>query len=1131
MRDHGLGPVLFRDQAMNLTNDDLVDGDDAMTWLLLSLSLLSAPRAEAPLIEPDAATIRFDEIGLYAVGLAYRGQPEQTFPIGWGGPFDPRTGVACEPAGEQNGRPAFVLHPPWRGGTGIAFQEFRFRVPDEVKAVRVEGATAMRADSAGPGKSDGVTFRVIVNQQSLMDVHQADSAWRAFSFPVPVPASREVTVRFETDPGPKGNSSFDFALWADRSIHFDGKKLIVKLRVPVPSPSLAGLSARPDLGARPATSQPVQTSTRRDGEAIILNAEGPEGSVRYRWERPTADDDPPLGKITAEIARVGTRPVTVPVATTSSIEWAGPTRPTGPATWAPGENIGFDRAYRLPDGKTATISVRAQLANKALAVSVRCDQPGVTRFSPGDFGPTLRRRVVPVPYYSNQVFYRSSEDVFTASWLDWTASAATSHRPGAAEYLALTDGQRAPLNETAVHAVSWHLAEVLPNVPNPPSPFLKDVGGRIVLDIWGGAFRETARDLATLAEYGVDRCVTIAHVWQRDGYDNALPAHVPAAAGQGGDAGMKDLVATGVKLGHLVALHENYVDYYPNYEKFDVNDIALDSSGEKQKAWYNPGTKVQSFAVKPTAILRLAGEQSPEIHKRYGTNANYLDVHSAVPPWFHVDQRAGEPGAGRFATVFDTHQQLFQYERDTHKGPVFGEGNNHWYWSGLLDGVEAQFGSGWPGEKGESAPLMVDFDLLKIHPLQVNHGMGYYERWWEGAYRRTPTMRTLDQYRMQEVAFGHAGFLAARTWNVVPLAWLEHHMMTPVSSRYATAKPTRIQYKSDGGWVDTTRAAKLGAWDRVQVTYDSGLVITANQSAKPLQVGNHVLPQFGWLAEGAGLTAGTTLRDGAFSDFAESSSSVFVNARRASDWDLSGVAKVRPSVALFRPKGARAFTAGYRWEIGQALNADHVAFVHFVPIGKNEGEDDGAIAFQQDHPPSQPTSRWRAGMKLDDGPYEVTVPPGVADGAYAWTIGLYRPGGPRLRLEGPTDAEGRVVLGTITIGGGGRTIRFEPKPDEPIAPGHDPLAHLNRDGKPIDFGAIRTDLSVLVRKEGTEWVARIWPRDAKGVVELSSARFGRPESIRGEGGPAAEIKPVPASSSSRWSLPIRGARSYRWPAG
>ena len=239
-----------------------------------------------------------------------------------------------------------------------------------------------------------------------------------------------------------------------------------------------------------------------------------------------------------------------------------------------------------------------------------------------------------------------------------------------------------------------------------------------MLDIWGGTFANIAGNLTNLASYGITNCVAIIHDWQRSGYDNALPMHYPANASYGGDVGMSNLVATGTSLGIRCALHENYVDYYPNYDFYNTNDIALDSAGNLQLAWYNPGTHIQSFAEKPNAILRLAATQSPEIHRRYATQANYLDVHSAVPPWFHVDQRAGETGAGQFSRVWDIHRQLWAYERDTHTGPVFGEGNNHWYWSGCLDGVEAQFGSGWPGNGGFTAPLAVDFDLLKIHPLQ-----------------------------------------------------------------------------------------------------------------------------------------------------------------------------------------------------------------------------------------------------------------------------------------------------------------------------------------------------------------------------------------------------------------------------
>ena len=107
-------------------------------WMLpvILASLASQAEASDPLlIVPDAAVLKLDELGLYRVGLAYRGKTERDFPTGWSGPFDEQTGVACQPVGVQNGKQALLLHCPWRGGTGLAFQEFHIRLPRGHRAV------------------------------------------------------------------------------------------------------------------------------------------------------------------------------------------------------------------------------------------------------------------------------------------------------------------------------------------------------------------------------------------------------------------------------------------------------------------------------------------------------------------------------------------------------------------------------------------------------------------------------------------------------------------------------------------------------------------------------------------------------------------------------------------------------------------------------------------------------------------------------------------------------------------------------------------------------------------------------------------------------------------------------------
>ncbi len=1071
---------------------------------------------------PDASVMRLDEIGLYTVGYAYRGQEERLFPTGWSGPFEERAGVACQPAGVVNGKQAFLLHCPWRGGTGVTFQTFTFQLP-RVKGAILRGFTAMRPDIVD--RSDGATFRIFVNGKKMLEEHRTDAQWKPFRLDLSPYMGQTVVIRFETDPGPKDNPSFDFSLWAERELVLEGYQPKAVPRPAPPPLRLQTLTSAPNGTVAPRSAFPNRTSIELRNDVALFRYTGSDGVLEYRWHKPRAGDANPFGEWTLWAQMKGDSPVQIPLATAANIDWAAEATPVDVSWQKTGDTVVCTRRYRVGN-EGVTLRLTARLFHKSLVLLVEANRPVVRSMDAGGWGPVLRRKQVTTPYYGGQVFYLPTENLFVHAVLDWTEGRATYHDGLRAHYGTLTDGRRNPLRERVVFTAAWHAAEVLPNIPNPPSPFLKQVGDKIVLDIWGGRFGDIAQHFEQLADYGIDRCIALIHVWQRSGYDNALPMHLPAMAELGGDEGMKVLVQTGVKLGYRVALHENYVDYYPNYDHFDENDIALDSEGKRQLAWYNPSTKIQSFAVKPNAILRLAATQSPEIHRRYGTNGCYLDVHSAVPPWFHVDMRAGEEGAGMFRRVWEVHRALWDYERKTHGGPVFGEGNNHWYWSGCLDGVEAQFGTGWGWGQGLHAPLAVDFDLLKIHPLQCNHGMGYYERWWSDAkWGAVPPIVILDQYRMQEVAYGHAGFLGGSVWNLIPYAWLEHHLLTPVMARYATAKPLQIEYHVDGRWVDSTTAAKSGRWQRVRVRYDSGLTVVANSAKEPLRVGAVTLPQFGWLATGAGVTAYTALRQGVVVDYAETADTLFANARNIAHWNLTGLKRIRPEVAQFEQTGTRTFRVTYRWRVNDTLHGDYICFVHFSQLPP-EPWDEG-IKFQQDHPLPKPTSRWQRGEEVMDGEYTVTVPEGIPDGDYQWTVGLYAPGGGgRVNLEGEVDRHGRNLLGVLQIRDGGRTVRFVPE----SSTGEHRLAlyrsHLNEAGKVVDFGAVRTNGSVLIRRRGRGWTLIAYPREGDFVIDLNASRFPVPGRVRCVDGDVPFVQPV--QQGGWWRLRLNGARMYDW---
>ena len=387
-------------------------------------------------------------------------------------------------------------------------------------------------------------------------------------------------------------------------------------------------------------------------------------------------------------------------------------------------------------------------------------------------------------------------------------------------------------------------------------------------------------------------------------------------------------------------------------------------------------------------------------------------------------------------------------------------------------------------------------------------------------------MVVLDQYRMQEVAYGHAGFLGGAAWSTIPLAWLEHNLMAPVTARYATARVVAIEYQVAGKWVDGASAAKAADWNRVRVRYDNGLTVIANNAADLLLVGALTVPRFGWAAQGAGVTAWTALRNGSIADYAETATSVFANARNAADWNLSGIHRIRPKVSAFEQTGPRTFRTTYRWQVGERLGEDFGCFVHFSRPGP-EAYDEG-IRFQGDHALQTPTSKWLPGQAVADGPYAIAVPEGVPDGDYEWTIGLFTQGSGRLALEGPTDRHGRILLGVLRLRDQGRSVTFEPEKRT----GDDRLKLYSTDlklaGKTVDFGTVLTDGSVSVKREGSDWVLRALPRDRAFLVELDSKRFGRPSKVRAVGGKTTVVTTV--SHGKRWRLPLNGARQYRWAA-
>jgi len=1083
-------------------------------WSMLFVSALSAG-ADLEVVEIPPGVTRLADVGVYRVAWQSYGKPEVDMPPGWIGHFTADSGVSYLPGQHVLGRDAILFHSPWRKPAGRMWVDYAVRLPD-VRPIRLEFGITMRPDVAVPGKSDGVTFSVWLDDgrgfRPLVRQFWDKGEWKDYSLDLSSSAGSRIRLRFQVEPGPENNPSFDFSYFGEprlvcgqaesgleRELEAWRTSRATRATEHIPLTRLANATGR---GVVPSNLiESYSNTVLRDGDACRFVYRAADADIVWTWT-------PRSGTLDDVTVRVNGGPPFRPMAEGGLFFAEKPfSRKRVRASGGCVDSIrptpdgrGIEVLWRFPyRGRDIPVTWKFGIRGKAFTVQVSCSEPVFIGFSLGFMADVPLRRPFRMPYLPYATFYYlPASRLFVGKYLDWTVSNASRCPCGEAEYDCRTDGRRNPLFESGYVCVSPCVDEVLPNLPHPPSPFREALAPRIMLDVWGlpnHSFRGEAENLRNLKDHGIDHLAAIIHVWQRYGYDVKLPDHIPANPKLGGDAGMIELGRAANEAGYLWAVHENYIDFYPDAPSYDPQDRVLRENGSPSPAWYNKGTRVQSFGLKCNKALKYARKNSPYIHRTYHTTAAYLDVHTCVPPWHQLDHEATQPFAAmaRGKVVFDT--KLFQYMRDTHGGPLFGEGHHQAFWAGRCDGVEAQV------EGGEDHAPFLDFDLLKIHPQMVNHGMGYYERWFRTGYqtrwgRDAATAEQIDKYRAQEIAYGHAGFIGNLATNNVQWVAKEHHLMYPIQRLYGAARVTDVRYEVGGRMVRASVAIALGRRLRQRISYENGLTVWVNWDEEPWTVRGRVLPQWGFLAVGPDTEVWTASVNGRLADWAECPEYVFADARTFFSMPYRRRIEVRPELALLQPLegGAkfRKFRIAYRWHVNQDLSRDAHCFVHFVHPAAQTGDH---ILFQQDHPLSKPTSKWRKGECIEDGPYTVSLPPDLPPGIdyVNVVIGLFDQRG-RLPLDGVCEGDRRVLIGRILLerDQSGRIVRLRPADiseelRKRTARGADFTAHLNPDGTWIDFGKVATDGCVKVERTRDALLVYPYPDARRFKVALDLA--------------------------------------------
>ncbi|MBT3376425.1 MAG: hypothetical protein HN742_41880 [Lentisphaerae bacterium] len=640
----------------------------------------------------------------------------------------------------------------------------------------------------------------------------------------------------------------------------------------------------PGVGSLPSAPDGVTVSSARDAGVVHFTSVSATGTLSYRirpdqgvlngisakwndgpWFEPTAG-----GQLKLELLPA------VPVATPANVASAEMRDGTLLVRWERGAEWSAEYVLR---GRTLVVDV---VCRGGTAEGIRF---GRVRGLPD-------ARPVEVPYLRYGMGYCTpvacGNGLFVSVLPDWYHSdcsvvngSVPKHEDGVGlmlgtDYLPLTDGRRNDLRERVMVTVSPEFAEVLPSIPHPPSPHMARLAPYMFCMV--GYIRPAF--LKTLKRYGIDQVITcdFARFYVQEfpaGFAGRWRPHPSLSLDQ-----IRDYRRTIKDLGYLFGAYGDIRDWFPLNGFWDENCVSLDSQGDLVEGWYG------NFRTKPNylpVMARLVGEK---VKEHYPPDSVYMDTQTCVG-LKACDYEVGVPGAGvaRDQVLFNA--DCIVKTKDYY-GTVMSEAAYRWLYAGVAD---MDYGSLFMGRPANSIPPLVDFDLLKIHPLNLGTMMGYgpsifFERGSEdlrAVYRdRGAGTGPEEFYRYVSASLAYGHMLMTGYSYLPPLSRMIHlyALMQGIQTEYLLDTAAEIAYHDGTTFVSTSQALlndtqKLG---RVRVRYSRGLTVTVNYSETAWHVDGYELPPFGWLiSKPESILAFSALLDGRRVDYVRCPDYIYLN--------------------------------------------------------------------------------------------------------------------------------------------------------------------------------------------------------------------------------------------------------------
>lgn len=1005
----------------------------------------SAPSSDAgltwePFAVPEQGTLALWQLPVYRAVLEVFGDKPRVSPLGWQG-SEPQTRAGLEIRQATAGdavREAIVIHPPWYGGhPGTMLIEYPLTLP-KTTPIALEFANAMQPE----GQSDGVTFRVRVASQGapegelgevVFQRHTDAKTWQPATADLSRFAGQAIRLQLESHPGPKNDVGWDLSYWSAPTL------VVGAPTVAAPFPP-TGDEGSQLLGTLERDKQRYEVrfwpGQRGLLDAAVGFAFGPKKLLFHGFQvrvLGTQLEDPRAAIILEKV-------------TEETLPQGRQLRHHFRSLW--GE---FDLVGRI-FLEQSVLRVKFHLENAPAPRPWRVfsledvaagswDQEAKQVYA-GD-GNVLRR---PGPW----------EAVFDGHFLS-TSFVGFDFDGG----LSLVQGVDSPPNRFSLqperrhyslHSAcdcqftfiptdnvwegvrTWHDVNGLEAAGG-----VETAAGRMVFDLWGGKYADSAQALQLAFRYGLTHTMVVWHNWQRWGYDYRLPEIYPPNPQFGTIEEMRALSELCAKAGVPFAPHDNYIDFYPDAEGFSYEKtISFGAKEQPSRGWLNEACGAQAYRYRADAV-------EPFLQANLGLNgANLAPTAYFIDVWSSAGPYAYWTSEGRFFSQIDTREVIrrqFAWIRQQLGGraPQISE-SGHDQLIGFLDGAQTnhlRVDQPKPGPLGflvwpvkcEDAERTPWYDAAH-HDRFVLHGAGYPGRYEAGL---DPELHGIysDDYLTTEMLTGHPAMVAeAFGRNVVRKYWLTSEVMRGL----ALKRIESVEY------VD-------GNLHRQHVRWSGGGEVWANRGPDDWTVGETVLPSYGFLVRVPtehGLAEASVCRhDGLIAESAFGPEGLYVNGRRV----VEGPWPIQPAVEKIELQKERGLKLKLAWQVDTPIPAGWLAFFHFV-------DPQGKILFQADQTPNRSDGR-RLGTMAATA--TATLPSELKPGtAVELRVGIWNPdGGERWPLVGPDDGTRRIRLGELRLEGEGD--RISNVVWKPTAPEEDPrLARLNPRGKTVDFGAVLT---------------------------------------------------------------------------